>query len=364
VADSSTNQGDEHSVFQNESLASFFDQVYAAFECARQTGGGQIDRFYKIGGLSTRLCFAGSALVPKISPAFEHLLIEQEFIPSLTIRLWDSASTDTKIPDINKDFSKHLEHGGLWAGTTERFNFFFEPAIGILSFLDKSRKEAIYWTRDASKLPYYESGAPLRRILHWWMGSQGYQFVHAGAVGTSKGGALLVGKGGSGKSTTALACLNSNLFYAGDDYCMLTTRPAPYVHTLYSSGKLNSEDVGRFPHLMPALSNNDHLDTEKALYFFYKHITHRISKGFPVQAILIPEINDRLETRLTRVSPAASFLALAPSTIFQLRDKKQPIHEHIGEFVRIVPSYKLELGTAINSIPNVIIDLLSDLSSS
>jgi len=358
------NSADRRSKFQNTTLASFFDQVYQAFEHASQASGEQIDRTYQIGGYHARLCFAGTAFAPKITPAFEHLLIEREPTPSLTVYLWDSASTAVELPDFLGNEKDYLESGDAWMGASERFNFFFRPSTGTLSFLDMSRGEAIYWTRSAAQFPYYESGAPLRMILNWWMGSRGTQLVHAGAVGTNEGGVLLVGKGGSGKSTTALACLVSNLFYVGDDYCMVSESSPPYVHSLYCSGKLNAEDVGRFPDLTSALNNGDSLDTEKALYFFYRHFPHQISRRLPVQAILIPEITDSQETRLRKVSPAASFLALAPSTIFQLRDGRQPIHKSISDLVRKAPSYKLELGTEISRIPDVIKELVSELSES
>ena len=42
------------------------------------------------------------------------------------------------------------------------------------------------------------------------MSDRNLQYVHAGAVGNKNGGILLVGKGGSGKSSTALACLKSD----------------------------------------------------------------------------------------------------------------------------------------------------------
>ena len=112
------------------------------------------------------------------------------------------------------------------------------------------------------------------------MGNYGFQLVHAGAVGTRDGGVLLVGKGGSGKSTTTFTCLDSGLAYVSDDYCIIENSSIPYTHSLYSTGKLNAEDVGRFPRLMPALYNYDRLETEKALYFFYEQFPHRISNGF------------------------------------------------------------------------------------
>ena len=44
----------------------------------------------------------------------------------------------------------------------------------------------------------------MRALFHWIMEDRGRALVHAAAVGRSDGGLLIVGRGGSGKSTTAL----------------------------------------------------------------------------------------------------------------------------------------------------------------
>src|SRR5205823_136180 len=82
---------------------------------------------------------------------------------------------------------------------------------------------------------------PLRHILHLWLASRGVQFVHAGAVGRPSGGCLIVGKSGSGKSTSTLATLGSELLYAGDDYVGVSvTTGGAHVHSIYGCGKLET----------------------------------------------------------------------------------------------------------------------------
>ena len=61
--------------------------------------------------------------------------------------------------------------------------------------------------------------------------------------------------------------LASTLYYASDDYCLLTNDPQPTVYSVYSSGKTHAADLDRLPFLRPAVSNGDRLATEKALYF-------------------------------------------------------------------------------------------------
>jgi len=340
----------------------FFQVVHEKFQEAERNAGGPLDVFCEMAGYKIRLRFAGPALVPFILPALEHLIAAPCSAPALTICLWDSVSTQTRMPPPPWSESDYTPLRGIDHYTDDHTYTAFNLLTDILSLLDTRRNLAIYWIRDASQVPYFESGAPLLTILHWWMGNRQRQLIHAGAVGTAKGGVLLVGKGGSGKSSTCLRCLDSPLLYAGDDYCLITTKSAPHAHSIYSSGKVDAKDIGRFPFLAPALNNADHLDREKALYFLHPHFPGKISAGFPIRAILLPRVTGRRETGLKEISASESLLALAPSTIFQLTGAGHEAFKRLNEMVKQVPSFVIELGINLAEIPATISRLITSLS--
>lgn len=348
---------------QNAKPAIFFQDVHRAFLQAEQSVGDPIGRFYTAGGFTIHLRFAGPALVPLLTPALEHLAAEPASPPGLTICLWDSGSTGVDLPALPWEVDGDVIPGEMWRFNSKRFNMISLPANGTLNMLDRARSLAIYWFHDAHQLPWYESASPLLAILHWWMESHGCHLVHAGAVGVSKGGVLLVGKGGSGKSTTALACLSSNLAYASDDHCLISNDPFPYVYSLYSSAKVNTEDIERFPLLKPALSSASQSDGEKAFYLIYQHFREKISTGFPIRAVLIPCVTGRMETTLSPASPAEGLRALAPSTTLQLpgATRSASALRAMAELVKQTPCYYLELGADLSQIPDVILGLLSEV---
>jgi len=359
----SVKQGRVSPITEDTGPVAFFKAVYQAFQQAEQASGGSIDRFYRIGGYTIRLRFAGSALVPRITPALEHLAVVSSSAPALTICLWDSVSTNTVMPSPPWRADDYLARGEIRGYNDDRIRIACHQWSGVLRVLDAKANLAVWWIRDARQLPSNESGSPLPVILQWWMGSHGRQYVHAGAVGTPTGGVLLAGRGGSGKSTTALACLDSELVYVGDDYCLLSNNPFPYVYSLYNSGKVNAEDIERFPLLKPALTNTSHLDTEKALCFIYEHFPEKTAIGFPLRAVLIPHVTGCPETTLTPASPVAGLKALVPSTIFQLRAAGYPAarFQAMAELIKQIPCYHLELGTNLPRIPDVILSLLSEV---
>ena len=143
-------------------------------------------------------------------------------------------------------------------------------------------------------LPYFESSAPLRTIFDWWLSGRGLHLTHAAAVGTPDGGCLIGGRSGSGKSTTARACMGTELAYAGDDFVLVGAEPEPYVYNLYNTAKLDPDNLHRFPHLAPYIGNAERLRSEKA----YLYLSAKIATGFPLRAILVPRIGNGPNTRI------------------------------------------------------------------
>jgi hypothetical protein len=298
-----------------------------------------------------------------------HLEIPPTDAPGLTVLLWDSVSTGTELPlflsrlfDSLGQWWLHLgRRGEIKELTNARIHTAYHLGPNIFSMIDLQENLALYWVKDAQALPYYEVGSPLKTILHWWADQGAYQFIHGGAVGLPASGVLLAGKGGTGKSTTALACLEAGLLYAGDDYCLVRTDPEPFVYSVYNTAKLRGDlDLERFPRLALLVSNTNRLENDKAVFFLQQHFPGQVTRGFPIKAILLPQISNEKETRLRPASAGTALAALAPSTLLQLPGAGGPALKRISKLVHRVPAYVLEVGTEITRIPEAVQSLLSN----
>lgn len=350
------------------SPAAHFKVVHRAFQTATQAAG-TIERFYDLGGYRVKLCFAGRALIQHVTPALAHRAAAPNQKPDLTVCLWDTASTDVNMPPPAWGGDAYGARGEIKGFNDARSQTNFQldgPALRVAAanMLDHELNTALYWIPDASQFPYYERSAPLRMILNWWMSRRGRQVIHAGAVGTAQeGGVLLAGKGGSGKSTAALACLPSKLLYASDDYLLLDNGPTPFAYSLYSSAKLHGDHLHRLPHLSAAVSKEENLAEEKAIIFLNDYFPEKLTAGFPIRAILLPRVTGSPETQIKRASGAACLTALAPSSIFQLPGAGAEAFHQLARFTQRVPGYVLELGTDIARIPLVILKLLAEIET-
>jgi hypothetical protein len=339
----------------------YFDKVHAAFELAR-SACGSIERYYTVGGKLVRLCFAGNTLISRFTPALDHLATTPTLQVDLTICLWDSASTGVQVPKPPWSIDALAARGEIQGYNDERFHTVIQAEGGNLHLFDSARKVAIYWLASIDYVPYWESSFPFRDIFHWWLPTQPYQPVHAGAVGLPSGGVLITGKSGSGKSTTCLSCLDSDLLYAGDDYVLVAADPAPTVYSLYNSAKLEPDNLERFPNLRSLVSNPHQLAAEKAVVYLQEQLPQKLISHFPIRAIILPRVTGARDTHLVPASPASSLIALAPTTLFHLPRANQITFAKLSSLVKQVPSYWLEAGTDLSQIPDMLLKFLRTTS--
>ncbi len=329
----------------------FFDDVLQGFDSAVQHAG-RIDRHYRLGGYTVRLCFAGDALLLKLAAALAHLRIAPS-VPDLTICAWDTVSTKVALPPTPWQ-AHYAVRGEIEGYNTDRIYAAFEHESYGISMLDTARNVGVLWVHDPQRIPYWVKGSPLRILFHWWLGLHGRQLVHSAAVGTSTGGVLITGKSGSGKSTTALTCLESGMLYAGDDYVIVRADPQPYVFGLYNTAKLVSDRLGDFQRLAKLVDNPSRPQLDKALVFINGSHESQLSAGFLLKAILVPKVTGLRETTIRRTSAAAALAALAPTTIFAHPRGGQMEFRFLSGLVRRLPCYLIECGTELNQIPAVI----------
>ncbi|HEU5245228.1 MAG TPA: hypothetical protein VFU33_12575 [Gaiellaceae bacterium] len=358
------------------------EPIVASFEAAAREAPGIEERDFMLAGAEVRFRSPHSEMLGTLCRAFAHLeLAEPAARPQLVVDLWDGASggpvpplpseRDQKAPGAFFYFSSDRLRAGFQAGTSgDPRVLAIHPEVTRppldpmerLTVLERSNTHGWYWVADAARIPYWEQASPLLFLFDWWLRDRNMHLLHAAAVGVPAGGILLVGKSGSGKSTAALSSLASDLLYAGDDYVCVSLDPHPHVHGLYNTGKLMQDHVERLPFVLDGLANRDRL-TEKAVVYVNESWPARLTPGFPLRALMIPRVTPGLvEARATETSPAAGLRALAPSTVLQMHTRGQDSLARVRRLLERVPTYTLELGSDMVSIPRTIHELIQSLN--
>ncbi len=327
---------------EDEQVA-FFEGVHERYRQA-VAQVGEVHSDYRIADTTVRLSFAGGALVPYFTRALEHLKVPSVAEPDATICLWDSKSTRVGMLPPPCDREGFSDRGDLWGFNSKRIKTAFHYHDYSVNVFDHQRKTGIYWVQSADVLPYWVLASPLRTLFHWWMERNGGQLLHAAAVATDGGALLIVGKGGVGKSSTALTCLEAGLGFLGDDYVIVRCHPEPKVYSLYATAKLNPPDIDRFPRLQPYLSKSEVPADEKAVLFLDPHFRGQIRLEMPLQAIAVPEVVDRDATSfrtetVPRIQEAATF-----TTMSQLPYAGSHTHDFLASLSGALPGFRIELG--------------------
>lgn len=309
-----------------------------------------------VAGCAIRVVSAGPAMLDFVLPAFAHLeRLADDVAPDLTVTTWDSRSTGEPYPDLPL-----VDVGPLATGivTAPGLLMSYYSVGRAMSVLDRTADQAMFVVDDASSLPPWERPSPLRTILSWWFMDRGMLLAHAAAVSTDDGAALLVGPSGSGKSSTALACLAGGMGYLGDDYVLIDLATNE-VWSLFGSAKLVADHLMQNPGLMT--SDGVIVHEAKAVKHYgwpSTEFPERARLRAPIRALVLPTVTRGPECRLVPSTAARALLALAPSTMFQSPALKETAFSLSTDLVRRFSPFRLELGEGVEQVPAMLAKLI------
>jgi hypothetical protein len=341
-----------------EEQYAFFEAVMArAIDADARARTGEF--FLSLAGARIRMLFASASLQRDFLPALAHLQTSAVPRPDATFHVWTSAETGIEMiapPCARNCFT---DRGDIWGFDSARVRSAFHWSECSLSLMDMDSGLGTFWVDTPENLPYWSKASPLRTLLHWLMAQRGCQLIHAAAIGNDDGGVLISGKGGVGKSTTALACLAAGMKYLADDYLVVKLDPQPTAFSLYSTAKIAVPQLQHFPELRDLLAGPETPENDKAVLNLWQSEKYRVTSSLPLVAALTPRF---VPQSATAVSPAPSALlrhAAAFTTMTQLPHAGRATYEFIQGLTERLPCYEILLGRDIDSIPSALTTFLA-----
>lgn len=339
--------------------AVLWEQMSAASERAHRAVPGEICvRRFLLAGMPVEITFVGVNLSILFWCSLAHLAAERsvDFDPVLCINLWDESLTGVARPfgDLREAFEQsiHFADGILAGAPGEEFVGQQNPRACTLMNLKASR--IIGCIGSSHALSRSEIAKPLQAILFAWCHSRGIQPVHAGLVARGGDGVMIGGAGGSGKSTTALLCVQAGFSYLADDYVGLP-RPAnggQIAYSFYTSLWLEEEHSKKFQWLTANRIEGQICGDEKLPFGVAEAFPDSMARQCIVRAVVLPKVAHLSHSRLRPASTAEALLKVAPSSVLQLPFIQPAIaFERIAALLRSVPSFWLDLGSDFDSVP-------------
>ena len=176
-------------------------------------------------------------------------------------------------------------------------------------------------------------------------------------------GVIFIGKGGSGKSTSALACVSAGLSYLGDDFIGIReqTDGSFLGYSLYASSLLDPDHLRRLRQLTPYAIPSESPRDPKSLILISRVFPERLQHFAAVRGIIMPRVVAVPRPELQTVSKAAALLAIAPSSLGLQISPGSRSWDLLARLVQRVPCYRLNLGGSIEEIPVCVDRLLGEL---
>ena len=154
---------------------------------------------------------------------------------------------------------------------------------------------------------------PFAQAVFLWAQRHDLLMLHAGAVGKDGHGVLIVGHGGTGKSTLACSCLADGFEFVSDDYCLLSAAGSRTVYPIYTNVSLNPDSLASLPMFKPFEILP--MQEEKSSFTVSETV---IKPALSVEAIVLPQITDNSEPEITMDKSGKALVQVIFSTNKQL----------------------------------------------
>src|SRR5579862_1451278 len=204
------------------------------------------------------------------------------------LSVWDGTSRDALPPEPPWKSTDYSPLGVVESLSGDAIRFAFDVETNAFMAHDAGQHASHMWFPSIAQLPVWATAAPFRIVMSWLCNLRGMQIVHGASVAIDGKAVLLAGKGGSGKSTTALACAMAGLGYLGDDYCAVEPS-AGKVHLIYRTAKVSRATLEMLPALQRWVTNRHQLATDKDVLFLDPQDV-RLVRSAELSAILLPRV--------------------------------------------------------------------------
>jgi hypothetical protein len=324
--------------------------------------GGQHNYSFLLANHNVVISTAGKKLQDYLCKPFSHLPPHQNINEnSLQILVWDEKNCGVKLPIPPWQWPVVKNAESVSQFSLKHYRVVLSENQTVFFIYDIDTNIAIVCIKDAEQLPNYFLSQPFFRILKLWAKQVNLTILHAGCIADDKQSVLLVGKGGSGKSTSSLQSLIGGLNYISDDYVLVSLGDNPVAYSIYCSGKLHLNHLKHFPQLEQIAIRGKYDKENKPILYLNELFKGQIINKSPIKAIVTPNVISNEKSTVDYISSFEALKALAPSTLIQLNLGDEGAFAKMADLTKTLACFRLNLGSDFTTIAPIIKSILNSL---
>jgi hypothetical protein len=269
----------------------------------------------------------------------------------LQIYLWDP--NERALPSEAKASTKK-ERGKPEVFFSPNGRFVLERSTNASLALDRMQPAIVGRFAWSEHLLAYERCKPMSRLLVEWFNDRNLPVVHAGLVSRKENGVLLAGGSGSGKSTSALMCLQTGYDFLSEDYVAVQSLDDGSFlgHSMYSSVFLEKHQLAHFPEFHDLASDGN--EDDKLAIILSHAFPQRLKRAVPIRALILCEIGVQQSAHIRPANKIEALRTLGLSSLMQIPNRGQRSLDDLASLIERMPSFWLRLGRDLTSIPHCI----------
>ncbi len=236
-----------------------------------------------------------------------------------------------------------------------------QGAYAQLPLGNRARPVAQIWLNAAFKFIHFEDFLLL--CLAAMLRPMGIFIVHAFAVQKGRRAILLVGRSGSGKTTTGLNLINAGWRYLANDIALIKQTDAG-ICALPSPGgfSIRPKTLRMLPYLASLAQQMDRNIFNGKYHFSQKDVISKQERGSGaiIEAICFPQVSSQPENALTPMPATIGLANLMEQSVDRWDEMTFDGHlDCLNHLARQAPSYQLQLGSDVACLPDLIESIFS-----
>ncbi|MBE6963740.1 MAG: hypothetical protein E7443_03945 [Ruminococcaceae bacterium] len=296
----------------------------------------------RVCGRLLELCFEDRDMRDAAMRSVQSHVVQEAGTPDAVFFYWYGVSTEI-LPE------EMTQRPGVWESRDD--TGLLKVSEAQMYGVDTVRRHFYFTRQKPDTVDYAVYGHTLVGLVSRWASESDLILLHAAAVGAGGKGVLVVGRGGSGKSTFSVSCMTEGMDFVSDDYTLISASGSLRAMPIYTTVAVNPDMYARLPSLGEPSVPPDAEWCNGKLQFFIPG--ERFAPELEIGAVVMPVIGpDDGEPAIRPIAPGAAMVQMLHTSAIQVsRNRDAALVRQMAQRLSGLPVYEMRMSRDLKKNP-------------